>query len=71
MGFGSTALRVCFIPIMVLDRESVNDCLVSTLTQVGDFRGAMTNTLDLMLMKTEFYILCWPTRCYTTYTPTA
>lgn len=71
MGFGSTALRVCFIPIMVLDRESVNDCLVSTLTQVGDFPGAIMNTLDLMLMKTEFYISCWPTRCYTTYTPTA
>ncbi len=57
MGFGSMALRVCFILTMALERKcSIEKSTSGLLKTAGDFQEATTSTLDLMLMKMVSYI---------------
>jgi hypothetical protein len=54
--FDLTALRVCFIPIMVSERKLQMSSSVVWLTFIGDFPADIMNILVLVLMRMALYI---------------
>jgi hypothetical protein len=56
MDFDLTALRVCFIPIMVSERKLQMSSSVVWLTFIGDFPADIMNILVLVLMRMALYI---------------